>query len=115
MSAITKYNKGKIFDVDLKGKDTLSLAEIHQNNMGALIVDAIMFSEKGHYGKSVFVVSGNNIVWLPKHMVKRCEEILSDTDCINDIKSGAVSFVVKTYEDETGATRFSVEWCDTEK
>lgn len=112
MSAIMKYNKGKVFDVDLKGAKELSLAEIHSNNMGALRVDAIMFSEKGKYGKSVFIVTGHNIVWLPKHMVKRCEEILADAECIEDIKSGSVAFEVETYTDETGATRFSIKWCD---
>lgn len=112
MSAIMKYNRGNAFEVKLEGKNTISLAEIFADNVGKMQVDAIMFSEKGRYGKSAFVVSGDYIVWLPKHMVKRCEEIVTDADCVEEIKSGAVAFEVLDYKDETGATRFSVKWVD---
>ena len=108
--SITRFNKGKKFDVDLVGKETLKLSEMAVGQ--ASKVDAIMFTEKGKYGKSAFIVFGDAIVYLPKHKVRDCEEIVADDVLVDDIKSGRVGFIPVTYEDETGATRYSIDWCD---
>lgn len=108
--SITRFNKGKKFDVDLAGKQTVKLSDCAVGEL--LQVDAIMFTEKGKYGKSAFIVCGGTIVYLPKHKLKECEEIVADDILVEDIKSGRVGFVPVTYEDETGATRYSIEWRD---
>ena len=108
MGSIKRFNKGKIFDVTLEGKENVKLADLVEGQ--AYTVDAIMFTEKGKFGKSAFVVSGDMIVYLPKHKVKDCEEILCDEEIVNAIKSGKVAFVPVSYTDETGAERFSVDW-----
>lgn len=108
--SITRFNKGKKFDVDLAGKNTMKLSEIIEGDKYP--VDAIMFTEKGKYGKSAFIVSGDSIIYLPKHKVRDCEEIVSDDVLVEDIKAGRVGFIPVTYEDETGATRYSIDWCD---
>lgn len=108
--SITRFNKGKKFDVDLAGKYTVKLSELADGE--SYPVDAIMFTEKGKYGKSAFLVSGETIVYLPKHKVRDCEEIVADDVLVEDIKAGRVGFIPVTYEDETGATRYSIDWCD---
>lgn len=108
---ILKYNKGSVFDVKLDGLDTVKLAELPQET--AIKVHAIMFTSKGEYGKSVFlVIAGNRCVYLPKHKVKECEEIVADAEVVQDIKDGKVGFTVETYEDKQGATRYSIKWCE---
>lgn len=108
MGSIKRFNKAKLFDVDLDGKETVKLAELEQ---GAFFpVDAIMFTEKGRFGKSAFIVSGDKIVYLPKHKVKECEEILCDEEIVEAIKRGKIGFTPYSYDDETGAERFSVNW-----
>lgn len=108
MGSIKRFNKGKLFDVVLEGKETVKLAELEQGVNYR--VDAIMFTEKGRFGKSAFIVTGDNIVYLPKHKVKECEEILCDDEIVEAIKGGRISFVPTSYKDETGAERFSVNW-----
>lgn len=108
--SITRFNKGKKFDVDLNGKETVKLSDLPVGEV--LKVDAIMFTEKGKYGKSAFIVTDATIVYLPKHKVRECEEIVADDVLVEDIKSGRVGFIPVTYEDETGATRYSIEWRD---
>ena len=108
--SITRFNKGKKFDVDLAGKSTIKLSEVTPEEKHR--VDAIMFTEKGKYGKSAFLVSGNTTIYLPKHKVRDCEEIVADDVLVEDIKAGRVGFTAVTYEDETGATRYSIDWCD---
>ena len=108
--SITRFNKGKKFDVDLAGKSTIKLSDVTLDEKHR--VDAIMFTEKGKYGKSAFIVSGDAIIYLPKHKVRDCEEIVADDVLVEDIKDGRVGFIPVTYEDETGAARYSIDWCD---
>lgn len=108
--SITRFNKGKKFDVDLDGKKTIKLSKMAEGQKRC--VDAIMFTEKGKFGKSAFIVSGDAIIYLPKHKVRDCEEIVADGVLVEDIKAGRVGFIPVTYEDETGATRYSIDWCD---
>lgn len=108
--SITRFNKGKKFCVDLAGKSTIKLSEIIEGQ--EYPVDAIMFTEKGKFGKTAFLVSGNSTIYLPKHKVRDCEEIVADDVLVEDIKAGRVGFIPVTYEDETGATRYSIDWCD---
>lgn len=112
--SITRFNKGKKFDVELKEALTVKLAALTVGEVYP--VNAIMFTEKGRYGKSAFVVTkvGDDvtIVYLPKHKVKECEEIVAEDAIVEDIKSGRVGFEPETYEDEEGATRYSIKWVD---
>ena len=109
--SITRFNKGQIFDVKLDGMGTVKLADIPRDT--EIKVHAIMFTEKGKYGKSAFlVIAGNRIVYLPKHKVRECEDIVSDKTIVQDIKDGKVGFVVDPYEDETGVERLSIKWVD---
>lgn len=108
--SITKFNKGRIFDVNLEGKTKIKLSDLHDTV--PTIINAILFTEKGNFGKSVFVVAGDCIIYLPKHKLKDCEAICEDAQLVQDIKDGKVAILPETYEDETGATRYSVKWCD---
>ena len=108
MGSIKRFNKAKLFDVNLEGKVTVKLSELEEGQV--FIVNAIMFTEKGRFGKSAFIVSGDNIVYLPKHKVKECEEILCDEEIVEAIKRGKIGFIPYSYDDETGAKRFSVNW-----
>lgn len=107
---IMRFNKGKVFDVKLEGKTTVTLAELPEGE--PIVIDAIMFTEKGKYGKSAFIVSGDIVVYLPKHKVRECEDIVSDAEIVEDIKNGKCAAVPETYSDETGATRYSVKWVE---
>lgn len=114
---ILKYNKGSVFDVKLDGLDTVKLAELPLET--AIKVHAIMFTSKGEYGKSAFLVIEENpwtekmcCVYLPKHKVKECEEIVADAEVVQDIKDGKVGFTVETYEYKQGATRYTIKWCE---
>lgn len=112
--SITKFNRGKKFDVKLEEALTVKLAVLEVGK--PYTISAIMFTEKGKYGKSVFVVTkiGDDtaVVYLPKHMVKVCEDIVCDGAIVEDIKNGKVGIIPETYESETGETRYSVSWCD---
>lgn len=107
--SIARFNKGKIFDVTLEGKETVKLADLP---LETFVIDAIMFTEKGKFGKSAFIVSGDMLIYLPKHKVRECEEIVSDAAIVQDIKDGRCGFEVETYSDETGSTRYSVRWVE---
>lgn len=109
--SITRFNKGQIFDVKLDGMDTVKLADLPRDTV--IKVLAIMFTEKGKFGKSAFlVIAGNRVVYLPKHKVKECEDICADATLVQDIKDGKVGFVIDPYEDETGVERLSTKWVD---
>lgn len=110
--SITRFNKGKVFNVKLEGLTTVKLSTLKEG--ATYRISAIMFTEKGKYGKSAFVVlsESEQVVYLPKHMLKACEEIVIDAELVSDIKTGKVGIIPETYEDETGATRYSIKWCD---
>lgn len=109
--SITKFNKGCLFNnVNLENTVTVNLSEI----TGIHKINAIMFSTKGEYGRSAFIVfdNGANMVWLPTHMVKVCDEILTDADTVADIKEGRAGFSVETYTDKKNNVRYTVRFED---
>lgn len=78
---------------------------------------AIMFTEKGEYGKSAFVVGALNddslfTMWLPTHQLKICEAIVDDTEAIDGILSGRCGLKGREYIDKKNIKRYTVEWCD---
>lgn len=75
-------------------------------------VNAVGISTKGNFGDSPFFVSGDTLVWLPKHCTETIKEILADPDEVQEIKDGTIGVEVTTYTDKNGVTRHTVQWFD---
>lgn len=97
-----KYNKGNEnpFKFDLKGYDFTSLKELYNaypNKVHAL--DGFYFT-RGKFGVKVVVVMSDvkKRVDMPIYLTKVFNDIVNNTDAVNDIKGGKVGFIVRKYE-----------------
>ena len=83
----------------------------------AFRVVAVMFSEKGSYGKSAFLVCAEDddtlfTIWLPKHLLKTCEDIVQNSEAVEGILSGKCGIRGEEYTDKKGVIRHTVRWCN---
>ena len=97
-----KYNKGNgnLFKFDLKGYEFTNLKELYNadpNKVHAL--DGFYFT-RGKFGVKVVVVMSDvkKRVDMPIYLTKVFNDIVNNTDGVNDIKGGKVGFIVRKYE-----------------
>ena len=77
-------------------------------------VVALMFSTKGEYGKSVFMVGRDEAddlftAWLPNHMVEKCEMLLADEEAVQGILDGLCGVKAKAYTDKKGKHLMAID------
>jgi len=115
-----KFNNQSPFaSLDLKLEEienSMTVEELTKSGSTIRVV-AIMFTEKGEYGKSAFVVGAKDddslfTMWLPSHQLKTCEAIVSDEEAVNAILSGKCGLKGREYIDKKKIKRYTVEWCD---
>lgn len=115
-----KYNNSSPFAaLDLKLEEienTKTMEQLYQEGTVVKVL-AILFSTKGEYGKSAFIVgedaSGTRFtMWLPSHMVEVCEAMVADQEAVSGILAGQCGLKAKTYKDKKGKDRYSVDWCN---
>lgn len=115
-----KYNQTSPFaSLNIKLEDiekTMTLEQMEKEGSVFPVV-AILFSTKGEYGKSAFMIGRDNAddlftAWFPSHMVETCEEMAADKEAVQAILDGLCGVKAKKYTDKKGKERFSVEWCN---
>ena len=99
MSFATKYNKGKIFDVDTTGFTYASIKDLFNENGAKHIypLRGIWINTKGKFGDQPLVATDKFYVNLPTHMLNTCKEIMKDDEAINDINNGKAGFQIYSY------------------
>ena len=119
---IANYNKtGKLFGVDLNQLESVEIDKLFQSQPTAeYTLNAILFSKKGKYGKAALVCfNGKYSMWLPKHQLLECEQIVQDAAVVEQIKTGKAGFRIVRYKVKEGqkdkdgnGNSFNVEWID---
>lgn len=97
-----KYNKGNEnpFKLDLNGYDFTSLKELYNRDPNKVhSLDGFYFT-RGKFGVKVVAVMADvkKRVDMPIYLTKLFNEIVNNTDAVNDIKGGKVGFIVRKYE-----------------
>jgi hypothetical protein len=99
-----KYNKGKVnpFTFDLKGYTFTCLKELYnsedsKNKIYSL--DGFYFT-RGKFGVHAVVVMSDvkKRVDMPLNLTKVFNDIVNNSEAVDDIKSGKVGFIVRKYE-----------------
>ena len=97
-----KYNKGNEnpFKFDLNGYNFTSLKELYNADPNKVhSLDGFYFT-RGKFGVKVVVVMSDvkKRVDMPIYLTKVFNDIVNNTDAVNDIKGGKVGFIVRKYE-----------------
>lgn len=74
-------------------------------------VNALYINTKGKYGDAPVIVSDNELVNAPGHMLGTVEEVIIDGESLSLINNGYVGFKVYEYSNEHGE-HFGIEWVD---
>lgn len=119
--SFTKYNNSNnpfaSLEIKLEEIENTITCEQLTKEGNVMRVIAIMFSTKGEYGKSAFLILADDhdityTMWLPSHLVDTCEAILADTTDVEAILSAKCGVKGREYKDKKGITRYTVEWVD---
>lgn len=97
-----KYNKANEnpFKFDLQGYTFTNLKELYNDDPNKVhALDGFYFT-RGKFGVKVVVVMSDvkKRVDMPIYLTKAFNDIVNNTDAVNDIKSGKVGFMVRKYE-----------------
>lgn len=65
-------------------------------------INAVYINRKGKFGHQAVLVTDNELVNTPQHMVDTFKDILADSDSIGMIESGVAGFKIYAYENEYG-------------
>lgn len=110
MSFANRFNKGNRFDVDTNGFDFLKLSELERGKVYKL--KGVYINNKGSYGPSPVAIIEGHFVNLPNYTLSVVQDMLTDDEAIDWIKSGKTGFKVRPYQDKNGTERLGVEWVD---
>lgn len=116
MSFASKYNKTGIkFDVDASGFDFVNLETLYKEHGEGrkYEIDALYINTKSEYGAHpVAVIEDLQLkADLPKHLKETAEEMLSDDEAIEAIRSGRAGFIIDPYL-KNGKQCYGVRWID---
>ena len=102
MSFASRFNKGKKFDFETTGLEFKSLADLYNANGEEKIytLKALYINTKSKYGDAPVFATPDFLVNAPQHLVDTVNEILSDSDAINDINNNKVGFSIYPYKAE---------------
>lgn len=76
-------------------------------------VNAIYVNKKGKYGEQPTIITDNEMLNAPHHLMRVVKDVLADSESIGLINKGHVGFKIYTYENAHG-TNYSLEWVDIE-
>lgn len=110
MSFANRFNKGNKFNIDTTGFDYLKLSELDKEKVYTL--KGVFISTRGSYGPSPVAIIDGHFVNLPAYTLSVIQDMLTDDEAIEWIKSGKTGFKVRPYQDKNGADRLGVEWVD---
>ena len=118
-----KFNKGSAFaslEIKLEEIEQSKTVEQFYKDGETVRVVAIMFSDKGKFGKSAFLVCADQkddrlfTMWLPKNQLETCEMMIADHEAVEGILSGQSGVKPRKYEDKKYGSGdcYTVEWCN---
>lgn len=112
--SVNKFNKGSRYDFSIpKDFKFVSLHDLYNDNGLNFVyeVKGLYINRKSKYGDNPVVVTGAELVDLPKHMLDTVNEMRIDPEVTDAINAGHVGFTIYTYE-KNGRVCYSVNWVD---
>lgn len=113
-----KYNRDRLFDIDVTGLEYHSLKEIFENEDVIYTLEAIYINRNSQFAaETPCVVASNDhfrgYVNLPEHKITVCKDILADDAAIAAINAGKVGFTIYRYHSSTyNKDCYSIRWID---
>ena len=97
-----KYNRGNEnpFKFDLQGYTFATLKELYNADPNKVHTLNGFYFTRGKFGVKVVVVMSDvkKRVDMPIYLTKVFNDIVNNTEAVNDIKNGKVGFIVRKYE-----------------
>lgn len=115
MSIASKYNKTRLFNVDLSDHERAykRLVELYNENGEAkvYIIQGFYINKKSQYGDEPVVITNDYLVNIPKFWLEKIKEIFKDEDTISQINAGNAGFKVVRYIKDN-QIRYTIEFVD---
>jgi hypothetical protein len=113
-----KYNTEKIFNIDTKNFDYLSLEDLTNMNHEdgceqVFVVRGIYINNKGLYEAAPVIALDDTYVNLPAHLTAVCQEMIKDPVVVAEMNAGHLGFRIEKYfKERYNKDCYSVEWVD---
>ena len=118
MSIGKKYNHNTDVFIFKGEKDFkyYSLKELYKENGPDQVYTflSLFINSKSRYGKQPLAVTPKYYVNLPEHLLEDVQDMISDSEAVEQINAGKAGFKIRSYTDRKGGTSYSVEWMDIE-
>jgi hypothetical protein len=116
-----KYNTEKLFNIDTKNFDYLSLEDLmkapHDDDVDpeqtVYVVRGIYINNKGLYEAAPVIALDDTYVNFPAHLTEVCREMIKDPVAVAEINAGHLGFRIEKYfKERYNKDCYSVEWVD---
>lgn len=114
MSFANNLNKGTKFEFRIPETHKYKkLSELLNENGEGFVygLKAVYINTKSKYGESPVLVTENELVNVPKHLLDVCNTIRTETEYIKVVNEGKLGFKIYSYQKDTH-TYYSIEWVD---
>ena len=117
MSFASRHAKGSIFECNTEGFKYYKLSELFKENGSdqEYQIQGLYINRKSEYGDSPVAITLDSFVNLPAYMLDEVQEMLRNSEDVDDIKAGKVGFIIEEYEKEIGKktkTCYGIRWID---
>lgn len=115
-----KFNTGKLFNIDTKDFEYVSLEDLSSITMTeegtepqVFIVRGVYINDKSLYGTSPVIALDDTYVNLPSHLTAVCQEMIDDRLAVQAINECHLGFRIESYlKEKYNKICYTVEWVD---
>lgn len=103
MTFAEKHNK-KFFNIDTTDFEFKSLESLYEEHKDKpIVLRGVYINTKSKYGEKPIFATNNELVSMPKHMLKTAVDIINCDEDVESINNGNIGFIIKPYvrNDET--------------
>lgn len=117
MSYAAKFNKGNKFNLKINNEEVvyIDLKSLYKDNGSdkTYPVRALYINKKSKFGDApVIAISNTELVNCPQHLLDTVNEMIADSELVDAVNNGEVSFKIYEYEDSNFNRKcYGVEWC----
>lgn len=117
MGIANKYNKGSVFQCNTDGFEYKKLQDLFDADGAETVypVQGFYINKKSEYGDAPVAINEDCFVNLPQHLLSDVQDIMKDSEAIEQIKAGGFGYMIEEYEKEVGKKKkicYGVKWVD---
>lgn len=112
MDFLNKYNNDTFFDFETpETHEYKSLRDLYNKDIdNTYTIRAIFINTKSKFGDHPVAVTDNELINLPQHLLKNCQDMINDNEAVHHINEGDVGIEIYEYMSSKYGKQHSVKF-----